>query len=94
MNRKNSCHQSHNSCQLKNKAEKPAIIKQETKRAKKESEKRERKKRDALRKRFVNLEQEGDANGLKARGIQKIILVNLAGGAAIAIGDVVHKDHE
>ena len=46
----------------------------------KESEKRERKKRDALRKRFVNLEQEGDANGLKARGIQKIILVNLAGG--------------
>ena len=26
------------------------------------------------------LEREGDANGLKARGIQKIILVNLAGG--------------
>ena len=62
MNRKNSCHQSHNSCQLKNKTEKSAIIKPETKRAKKE---------DALRKNSEIPEQEGDTNGLKAKGIQK-----------------------
>ena len=62
MNGKNSCHQRPNSCQLKNKAEKFVIIKPETKRAKKEN---------ALRKNLEIPEQEGDTNGLKARGIQK-----------------------
>ena len=71
-------------CQLKNKTEKSAIIKPKTKRAK---------KKDALRKRFGNLEQEGDANGLKARGIQNNPC-KLSRGAAIAMGDVVHKDHK
>jgi len=47
---------------LKNKAEKFVIIKPETKRAKKEN---------ALRKNSEIPEQEGDTNGLKARGIQK-----------------------
>lgn len=39
------------------------------------------------------LEREGDTNGLKAKGIQKNPC-KLSRGAAIAIGDVVHKDHE
>ena len=47
---------------VEKKTEKSAIIKPETKRAKKE---------DALRKNSEIPEQEGDTNGLKAKGIQK-----------------------
>ena len=59
---KSSCHQSHNSCQLKNKAEKPVIIKPETKREKRKMH---------SEKDLEILGQEGDTNGLKTGGIQK-----------------------
>ena len=62
MNRKNSCHQRPNSCQLKNKAEKSVIIKPETKREKREMH---------SEKDSEILGQEGDTNGLKTGGIQK-----------------------